>query len=286
MAVQISVFAYSGVLALTLTGCTAPQTAESKPNPGTGIICDRFEAQAVLEGDHLVLSLDTDLPDQTVLMVSVSRSYRAGPPEQEYPLNYLSVRSTVGEWRVPRKVSVAHSVWAKLLDERARVSAITGERLNVKTTNSHVEASFTVPIGQSDPRFGENNANLSGTKVSGTGLRVVRAEKTVAYPLSVTGSVLARQYAPREALEPGVTYKLPKEVPLMPNRDSANPLEDLKSVRRLPAQTRVTVLTVDRSQASNPWYRVRAVSATGDDLGIGWINSIALIGGDIVQIQP
>lgn len=286
MALQISVFACSCVVAFTLTGCSAPPTVDSRPITSTGIICDRFEPQAVLEEDQLVLSLDTDLPDQTILMVSVSRSYHAGSPEDEFPLNYMSVRSTVGEWRAPHKVSVAHSAWAKLLDERARVSAITGERLNVKRTNRDIEASFTVPIGQSDPRFRENNANLSGAKVSSAGLRVVRAEKSVAYPLSIKGAVPAHQYAPREALQRGVTYQIPKEVPLMPNRTPTNPLEDLQHVRRLPPQTRVTVLTVDRSQASNPWYRVRAVSPKGDDFGSGWINSLALIGSDIVQVQP
>jgi len=275
----------SCALALVLAGCAAPPAAESDPKPNAGVVCDRFELLAVLEGDQLLLSLDTDLPDETVLMVSAARSYHEGSPEQEKPLNYLSERSTVGEWRVPHKVSLTHGVWAKLLDERARLSTVTGEPLNIKRTNGDLDASFTVPINQTDPRFGKGNENLRGKKVPTTGLRTVRVEKKIPYPLPVNATRPARTYVARDALESGVTYQIPKEVPLMPSRDPADPLEALKSLRRIPAQTLITVLTVDRRQASNPWYRVKAVGPAGAALGTGWINSIALIGPDIVRVR-
>jgi hypothetical protein len=116
----------------------------------------------------------------------------------------------------------------------------------------------------------------------------VRLEKKIPYPLPVNATRPARTYVARNALESGVTYQIPKEVPLMPSGDPADPLEALKSLRRIPAQTLITVLTVDRRQArqaSNPWYRVKAVGPAGAALGTGWINSIALIGADIVRVR-
>jgi hypothetical protein len=40
-------------------------------------------------------------------------------------------------------------------------------------------------------------------------------------------------------------------------------------------------------QSARPWANgAPPVSPTGDDFGSGWINSIALIGSDIVQVEP
>ena len=57
-------------------------------------------------------------------------------------------------------------------------------------------------------------------------------------------------------------------------------------MRRIPAGTIITVLSVDRSDASNPWYRVKAASASGTDMGTGWVNRIAVIGQEIRVIRP
>jgi hypothetical protein len=55
--------------ALALSVGLSPSLALGQP-----FRCDRFEPKAVLEGDCLSISLDTDLPDSTVLVVTVSRS--------------------------------------------------------------------------------------------------------------------------------------------------------------------------------------------------------------------
>ncbi len=273
-------------LAVILTSCTASQVPQDQPSHNTaGVVCDRFNPLATLEGNELVLSLDTDLPDSTVLMVSVSRSYWNSSTEQEYPLDYLSTRSTVGEWRKPHKVSVSHNVWAKLLDDRMKLAAKINDPLKIKSIKGDIEASFTVPISQTDPRFGQGNENLRGAKVPTSGIRAIRAEKLIPHPLGSKASAPKNPYAPREALQSGSTYTLPKEVPLMPQRDSADPLGDLEKMRRLPAKARITIVTVDRRQPTNPWYQVKAVGPTGDALGTGWINSLALIGSDILQVR-
>lgn len=288
---RLSLSAGASALAVILTGCTSPQTTQSQPTQPqptesrVSLVCDRFEPLAVLQGGEIVMSLDTDLPDGTDLMVSVSRSYWDALTGQEYPLNYLSVRSTVGEWRQPRRVSVAHSEWARLLDDRMRLSAQINDPLKIKSINGEIEAAFTVPINQTDPRFGKGNENLRGAKVPTSGMRSIRVEKIVSYPLGSKASTPKNQYAPREALQSGITYEIPKEVPLMPQRDSSDPLADLEKMRRLPAQTRITIVSVDRRQPANPWYQVKAVDPNGNALGTGWINSIALIGGDILQVR-
>ena len=121
---------------------------------GQTVRCDRFEPNAILERSQLSVSLDTDLPDSTQVMVSVSRSYWADAPLQEYPIAYLETRSTVGEWRKPRIVNVDHAAWRRQLDERVRRLGAAGIAVKVAKTDTDVTVSFTVPVNQTDPRFG------------------------------------------------------------------------------------------------------------------------------------
>ena len=64
-----------------------------------GVVCNTFEMKYKVSGKTLELSLDTDLPDNSVLMVSVSRSYREAGTSTRYSHDYFSERSTVGKWR-------------------------------------------------------------------------------------------------------------------------------------------------------------------------------------------
>jgi len=252
---------------------------------GQTVTCDRFEPQATLEGSQLTVSLDTDLPDSTVVMVSVSRSYWAGTPLQEYPIDYLESRSTVGEWRKPRVVSVDHAVWRRKLDERVRLLAAAGEPVKVVRPDADVAVSFTVPVNQADPRFGAGNRNLVGKKVATTGLRVVWAERKVSHPFGTVAQPAPAEFGSPDGLVRGLKYRLSRDTPLAPERHPADPLRATALIRHVPAGTIVTVLGVDRSDASNPWYRVSAASASGGDLGTGWVNSVALIGQELKVVR-
>ena len=67
---------------------------------GADVVCDKFDFRSKVSGSTLELSLDTDLPDDTVLFVTVSRLYFEKGDSEECVHNYFSEKSTVGEWRV------------------------------------------------------------------------------------------------------------------------------------------------------------------------------------------
>jgi hypothetical protein len=69
---------------------TSPKQKKTSPQ----IICDKFEIKTKVEKTDLFLSLETDLPDDTVVMVSVSRSYKEKGNTSTYSLNYFSEKST------------------------------------------------------------------------------------------------------------------------------------------------------------------------------------------------
>ena len=85
-------------------------------------------------------------------------------------------------------------------------------------------------------------------------------------------------------LETGKAYIVSRETPLMPIRFPANVSELLCAVSErgiIPKGGRFIVSETDRSDAA-PWYRVTAWDRESTELGVGWINSAALLGQSLV----
>jgi hypothetical protein len=150
--------------------------------PSLGIITsDRFIIVHSLQGDTLNLSVDTDLPDFTDVIVNIHRGFlRTHHDEEcfrdecgntkEYFRDYFSEKSTIGRWRQPRHINVSHDIFKKDLRE-------------VVSVEPDLEIDFVVPMRQSNAAFAELNSNLIGTatRPAADG-RVVTAETTVSYP--------------------------------------------------------------------------------------------------------
>ena len=77
------------------------------------------------------MSLDTDLPDNTIVMVSVSRSYwEAGSPD-EYSVDYFSEKRMVGAWRSRREIRVDDTSWNSALRAKQKEMAKLGLALTL-----------------------------------------------------------------------------------------------------------------------------------------------------------
>jgi hypothetical protein len=241
------------------------------------IVVDTFDVRYDLRDRKITLTLLSDLGDAATVMVSVSRGYRERGSTERYSVNYFSERSTIGAWREPRVINLDHDAWKRELEQRQRLLAIAGEPFTVSRVDDDIEISFVVPVNQ-DPPFQESNANLTGAEVTQSGtLRIVERRMSAAYPIDATDVGQSRFADPLNLVSQS-TYRLSREVPLMPQFDPADPLEALGAVQHLRAGAEFTVAEV-RARAGTPWYRVR--SAAGE----GWINSVALIGQDLVVVR-
>jgi hypothetical protein len=142
------------------------------------IIADTFEARHDLTGETLTVVLETDLPDQALLDVLLSRSYRKNGASEDFPLDYFYEQSTVGAWRRPQTIRIANAAWRASLEKNAAAGAF-----EVSGIGQDVELSLTVPINQAAP-FHEGNQNLRGSAVSPSIWGwIVRSEMRIPYPL-------------------------------------------------------------------------------------------------------
>ena len=243
------------------------------------IRCDEFEIVATRDGSDLTFHLETDLPNDTSVWLSVSRSYwERGGGGSEYSIDYVSESSSVGALRTTRTVSIAHSVWQRKLRSKQNEMSRIGLGFEVGKTRDDVKISMVVTTKQTNPAFGDWNANLTGRAVERKGVSRVRVERSFAYPLDQADT--NRKSAP--SLDPlnlgiGVTYRLSKQTPLMPAVNPRNPIDALKRAKNMPPGTTIKILEKTKVRAT-PWYRVVIVDIVGAVRDKGWVNSTALLG--------
>jgi len=125
-----------------------------------GVTCDRFNLNAELQGNQLTMSLDTDLPDDTVVTVLVSRVYRLTGENRRMPVAYVVFGGqTVGDWRTPQTTTLDHDEWRRRAARKGEIGSI----------EPNISVSCLV-WKQYTPEFGEDNRKLSGSQVKmGTG---------------------------------------------------------------------------------------------------------------------
>ena len=189
-----------GLVVLTVVGCAGEpdESAQSPPEP-SGVVSDRFELRHQVDGGDLLLAVDTDLPDEGELSVSVSRSYYEVRSDVEYSREYFSVLEPVSRWRDPRRIPLDANAWrADLAAHQAEIAEIAAlERaagvpaeqtmaFEVTSIADDVEIRAVLHLNQDDPRFGgRGNPNLSGTATSRSGSAgvIVEAEVSFEFPL-------------------------------------------------------------------------------------------------------
>ena len=245
------------------------------------IVCDEFKLVAKVTGSTLDLSVDTDLPDNTVVMVSVSRSYLEKGDSAEYSVDYFSEKGTIGKWESKQRISIASNKWKSALRAKQEKMSRLGLGFDVASISDKITVRMVVPINQPDPRFGKRNSKLTGKAVRTTGLRVVDDEIGIDYPLDSpsVGKSPFPSLNPLE-LEIGQAYIVSKQTPLMPYHSPVNPTAAIKQMKQIPKGGGFKVLEMVKKK-TNPWYKVNAFDKRKKQIGTGWINSTALLGQEL-----
>jgi len=289
------------VLAICLCLISAPAGAEiykcidengevtftTKPGPGCKllpgsvfkqIICNKFKLITTLKGSMLTLSVDTDLPDNAVIMIRVSRAYFEMEKGTEYARDYFSEKSTVGKWRLKHNIYISNEKWKTGFKSHLKKMSRFGLGFDVASISDMITVRMVAPIRQLDPQFGKQNENLIGMAVKTNGIRVVDDEVQINYPLD-SASLLKSRFPSLDplSLEVGPIYILSKRTPLMPTHSPKDDFAALKQMRYIPKGTGFKVIRIFKKNG-HPWYGVVALNRRKQRLGKGWINSSALLG--------
>jgi len=260
---------------LTITSIVANSNAQ--------IVCNQFKIVTKLTGDTLDLSLDTDLPDNAVIFITISRGYLEKGNSARYSVECFSEKGIVGAWRSKHRISVGSKVWKSALREKQEKMSRLGLGFDVASISDKIEVSMAVaaPKLQTDARFGTDD----DSKVTGKALKPrkygkpwVVDEIEIDYPLDSppVGKSPFPSLNPLE-LEAGQTYIVTKQTPLMPSHSPADPIAALQKMKQIPEGGGFTVHDTFNKKG-NPWYRVSAFDQRKKQIGTGWINSTALLG--------
>lgn len=271
--------------AVFLIGCSKSETdkgakeiVEKAPvvNVEKTITCNIFDINWQFKDNILIFSLSTDLPDDSDVIVSVSRGYWKKGSSDNYAINYYSEKSKVKKYRSNISVTIDDDVWNKDLKAFQKKMAGVGFGFDLAKISEEIEISFIVPINQTNPLFGEKNINLEGKFVRSKGLRVVEQEVKIKKKLGHDYSGGSSVSTSPNSLEVGMVYRISKKIPLMPELDPVNPDQALRNIINLPPGTEVTILKTSRKN-NTLWYNVET-KTKNQASSTGWINSTALYG--------
>ncbi len=147
------------------------------------IICDKFYLNVDLKDNILSLSIDSDLPDFTSIIVSISRSYWAEEDTDEYPIDYFYEKSNLKKWKNTQSVVLNNSQWKTKLKERQDTMIKIGELdYKVNKISDNISVDVTVHARQPNSAFGKRNINLTGKEVTIENIHFVRKEKEFFFP--------------------------------------------------------------------------------------------------------
>ena len=246
------------------------------------VVCNKFELVTKVTGSTLDLSVNTDLPDNTVVFVRVSRDYLEKGNSSTYSVDRFSEKSTIGKWKTKHKISITSEKWKTALRAKQEKMSRLGLGFDVASISDKIEVSMVVaaPHLQTDPRFGKKQSNLTGKAVKPRkyGGRWVEDTIEIDYPLDSppVGKSPFPSLNPLE-LEVHQTYILSKQTPLMPSHSPVDPIAALKKMKQIPKGGVFRVLEIVKKKAI-PWYKIVALDKRGKGIGAGWINSTALLG--------
>ncbi len=241
--------------------------------------CQKFKLETSENGVLLNVRIDTDLPDDTLVVVSVSRVYKEVGNPATYSIDYFSDKSQMRNWKVGQNITLSDVDWKESLKKKQVEMSRLGYGFDVASISDKIEVYAVVPIGQENPRFGFDNQYLTGVAVRSDGqTRTVHAKVLVKRPMKKTpiGKSTIPSLNPLD-LEVGATYTVKKITPVMPHYNSSNPSLAMRKIKYLEGGDSFRVVK-KRIANGAMWYQVIGLQRPTNKKMNGWIKGIALLG--------
>ena len=251
---------------LFIIACGNEKKKEQKVS--TEKIYEQFNLEYSLKDKNIETTLKTDLPNNTEIVISVTRSYWEKGNKSEYSLKYFSEKSTVGKWKEIQTISINESKWESDLAQKQKEMAKSGLGFEVQKISDSIEISVIIPFSEKFyPKFKEKGMNDFESK----------------FKLPIGGKIETKsKYENYLSLKKGKTYSISKKTPLMPEFESS--LKSIENVIDLTSKSQIKIYSI-RKKNNTIWYEVKVKNIENGKINKGWINSIALIGQELQKIN-
>jgi hypothetical protein len=149
------------------------------------VVSNKFELSHNKTKLGIGLMLDTDLPKDTIISVTASRSYWEKNNETEYSRDYYEFKGKLSEFDDNSSVDLDPSKWRNNLKSHQSKMKKAGLGFDIDNISDEVIIRAIVPInGQTNPLLGDRNSNLSGNAVLIKSYgRLIEHEIKIAMPL-------------------------------------------------------------------------------------------------------
>lgn len=238
------------------------------------VVCDRFEIKTKIIINTMRLSLDTDLPANARIQVSVYRTYRESgnkitPCRQRH--HYLLKTKTAVEWSKPLKVDLSPNRWMDSLISRLKKSSQAGKGYQAVDFGRDLYLTAELCSHQENKKFGKKNSKLRGKAVLKPGKRVLKKKK-LKLPLPPHVRFKPFPNLNPKALEKTGLYIISAKTPLLRRHPPYDRKEEIKHLKLIPRGGSFRVLEVYLDK-NTPWYRVKAYDQKRKPFAQGWICS-------------
>ena len=145
---------YILIIVLILTSCSKTSTSNN------------FDINAKVTDDILCLSIDSDLPDLTNIIITVSRSYKIKGDSTDYTLNYklddynnnTFRESYLSVWRNVNQISLNNLDWVSKLNSKQDYMDYYD---SLDSINDSIIVKIDIPVSQTNTKIIKTNNNSS-----------------------------------------------------------------------------------------------------------------------------
>ena len=241
------------------------------------ISCQVFDLQAELKAGVLSFTLKTDLPEDTVVNVGISRRYWLQGERKARSVEYLFETSAVTNWAESRSVPVGGEAWRKKISEVIARHQRRQPGAALDRADGRIKLEIRTPTNQPNKGFGEHNQNLKGKGVRTDGVwRGMFAVRRFSMDTSGKTEVVkaAKQVQP-DAIRSGQVVVIANKITLLPFHDIGRPASRLRKAEPVAAGS---VLVIERRfrLGAALWYLASHYGDGEEPLATGWVEAAQL----------
>lgn len=253
--------------------------------PPAKVACLQFDVFCEANSRELVFHLSSDLPNDTIVMVSVSRDYWEDGKGERHSGSYYEEKKTVSDLKQPVRVALDDVAWSGNLNKLQKMMSVAGQPFQVVKISDEVSLSIIVPVNQTNPAFGQGNVRLEGPFVSKDAFRTIKHEKSyhIPYPHAAAAQIIGKKQhslSPCD-LELNLPYSYSARVPISRELSPKDPLAAIAEMRYLPPNSVFRILQKQPSGNSAHYYVQADLPGSAGARVTGWIYCPALMGEDL-----